>query len=192
MLPRSQNKMYMMWSSVWLKQNRAAVVNQWWCALRETGQVTAGEEHSLQREHEQAFSLNAFALKHVSLFKEEHSSWMMIGAFVRLSTPHFVTDSCIMYRFCLGVQTSLFSVEYEFLQEQLTVFGWQFWDWHNLHMWVWVAGQTGQVQSLGPPWEPVDSCHPEEMLWLLLPGGSLLEIVSCTIFCVVDVSSEWC
>lgn len=172
MLPRSQNKMYMMWSSVWLKQNRAAVVNQWWCALRETGQVTAGEEHSLQRDHKQAFSLNAFALKHVSLFKEEHSSWMMIGAFVKISTPHFVTDSCIMCRFCLGVQTSLFSVEYEFLQEQLTVFGWQFWDWHNLHGRAWQA-KCSPWALPGSQWIPAilrkcsSSCCQEAASWRL-------------------------
>lgn len=150
MLSRSQNRMNMMWSSVWLKQNRSAVVNQGWCALWEASRITAGER-SLQRDNEQAFSSNAFALKHISLFKEEHSSWMTIGAFVRLSTPHFVTDSFIMYRFCLDVQTSLFSVQYESqLHRQVTVFGWHFWDWHNLGIWG-VGGRADRSSAVPGP-----------------------------------------
>lgn len=44
--------------------------------LRETSWLIAeGGERILQRDHEQVLlSLNAFALKHVSLFKEEHST----------------------------------------------------------------------------------------------------------------------
>lgn len=71
--------------------------------------MPAGGERILQRDHGQVFfSLNAFALKHISLFKD-HSPWMAIAAFVRLSAllHPLVMVNCIVYRFCQGFQMSL-------------------------------------------------------------------------------------
>lgn len=74
MLFGNEDKMKVMGAGIWLQQHRAAIRNLVVLHSEASWLIHGEGERILQRDYEQVFlSINAFALKHVSLFKEEHS-----------------------------------------------------------------------------------------------------------------------
>jgi len=117
-----------MGTGIWLKQSRAAVTNLVvLLSGREACWLTpAGGERMLQRDHKQFFFFFFKCLYSaaVSLWKEAHSPWMAIAAFVRLSPllQFLGTDNCTVYRFFPSFQIPLILPQCQLLHGQLTGF----------------------------------------------------------------------